>query len=85
MDLFSIYCDLYEIYDQITFFAVTFDWNEILTCSFFCWTLWVQGYHPDHTDLVNYGYSRNIENLKNFQARMTLNDKNNHSYTTHTY
>ena len=35
MDLFLIYYDLYVIYDQITFFAVTFDWNEILTCSFF--------------------------------------------------
>ena len=37
--------DLYRIYAQNTFSAITFDWNEILTCSFFCWTLWVQGYH----------------------------------------
>ena len=65
MDLFRVYCDLYRIYGQNTFSAITFDWNKILTCSFFCWTLWVQGYHPDHTDLVNYGYSRNVGNLKN--------------------
>ena len=51
------------IYDQITFIAVTFHYNEILTCIFFCWTLWIQGYHSDHTDLVNYGYSQNIGNL----------------------
>ena len=42
MDLFRIYCDLYRIYGQNTFSAITFDWNKILTCSFFCWTLWVQ-------------------------------------------
>ena len=66
MDLFLIYYDLYVIYDQITFINVTFDWNEILTSSFFCWTLWIQRYHPDYTDLVNFGYSRNIGNLGNF-------------------
>ena len=65
MGLFQIYCDLYRIYGQNTFSAITFDWNKILTCSFFCWTLWVQGYHPDHTDPVNYGYSQNVGNLKN--------------------
>ena len=65
MDLFWIYCDLYRIYGQNTFSAITFDWNKILTCSFFCWTLWVQGYHPDRTDPVNYGFSRNVGNLRN--------------------
>ena len=44
-----------------------------------------QGYHQDHTDPVHYSYSLNVGNLNNFYARMTLNDKNNHSYTTHTY
>ena len=35
MDLFRVYYDLYRIYGQNTFSAITFDWNKILTCSFF--------------------------------------------------
>ena len=85
MDLFLINCHLYVIYGQITFCAVNFDWNKILTCSFSCWTLWIQGYHPDCIELVNYGYSWNVGNMKNFKTRMTRNDQNSHSHTTHTY
>ena len=65
MDLFWIYYDLYRIYGQNTFSAITFDLNKISTCSFFCWTLWIQSYHADCTDPVNYSYSRNVGNLKN--------------------
>ena len=35
MDLFRVYYDLYRIYGQNTFSAITFDLNKILTCSFF--------------------------------------------------
>ena len=35
MDLFQVYYDLYKIYGQNTFSAITFDWNKILTCGFF--------------------------------------------------
>ena len=69
------------IYGQNTLLAITFDLNEILTCIYFCWTLWVRA-------MVNYSYSRNTGNIKNFQGifdQNDNNDKNNHSHTTHTY
>ena len=59
MDLFWIYCNLYRIYAQDTFSAITFDSNEILTCSFFI------GLCGFRTITVNYGYSRNVGNLRN--------------------
>ena len=47
-------------------FCHNFWLEQDINMQFFCWTLWVQGYHPDHTDPVNYGYSRNVGNIKNF-------------------
>ena len=49
--------------------------KQDINMQFFGWTLWLQGYHPDHTGPVKYGYSWNIRDSMNFQGIFNQNDK----------